>query len=331
MKSNVQLSSVEDTKEIAERIKLEFSDYIGNKSLKQAKPQLIRIGTFGGLPFESLSSDITLGCLPPQKICFGSCFAARSAFENGMDFGSRVTNIFDEQQLKEDLIQLDDGQKYIRNGWNSDPSWDWGIATRLASVIRHSGARLPIFITKMFKTPSNELIHELAQLNSEIRISISAFDPQSDIKRKIQFLETFRKVGGVGIPIVMSTIFTKRSLNQKQDSIVAYLVEKDFPVAENSLRFPQGSSMLPLVDLTKVATEQYGDYWCGRIYSQKIVQIPTTTSVPSNYSGLNSGYMSKIDPTFLQNLWVDPVPTNKDVLGPKTYRKPHKCGVATKW
>ncbi|MEK0161900.1 MULTISPECIES: hypothetical protein [Pseudoalteromonas] len=331
MDSGVNITTASDSKEITDRIKLEFAEYINNKKLMVPEAQVIRIGKAGGLPFESLSSDIMQGCLPPNKICFGSCFAAKSAFQNGISFGTRVQNLLDEEQVKQDLAKLNPNQGYIRNGWNSDPSWNWKLAARLATLIRDEGKRLPIFITKMFKSPSLELIQRLTYINAEVRVSISAFDPDSDIEKKLRFLDVFRKSGGVGIPIVMSTVFVKKSLNQKQSSLVDFLDSNDYPIAENSLRFPRNSSMLPMIDISRASLEEHGDYWCGRIFSENIVQIPTTTSVPNHYSGLGSGYMSRICKSYLKTLWVDPVPTNRQVLSQTSFRKPIKCGVAAKW
>src|SRR5687768_6656952 len=93
--------------------------------LRLPTPITIRAGRAGGLPFDSITSDLYLGCLPATQICYGSCFAARGAFAADYDFGTRVENVLDADLLMSDLRALPANQSFLRNGWNSDASWNW--------------------------------------------------------------------------------------------------------------------------------------------------------------------------------------------------------------
>ncbi len=43
--------------------------------LARPEPEVIRAGRAGGLAFDSLTTDVCVGCLPASQVCYGSCFA----------------------------------------------------------------------------------------------------------------------------------------------------------------------------------------------------------------------------------------------------------------
>jgi hypothetical protein len=63
----------------------------GRGAVRTPDPCVIRAGRAGGLPHDSLTTDLYLGCLPPAQTCYGSCFAARTAYQRGFDFGLQRT------------------------------------------------------------------------------------------------------------------------------------------------------------------------------------------------------------------------------------------------
>jgi hypothetical protein len=81
--------------------------------LAKPEPQIIRAGIYGGLPNDAITTDLFNGCLPANKICYGECFAAREAFEKGINFGTRVKNILDSKILAEDLTHLPAEQRFV--------------------------------------------------------------------------------------------------------------------------------------------------------------------------------------------------------------------------
>jgi hypothetical protein len=95
---------------------------------------------------------------------------------------------------------------------------------------------------------------------------------------------------------------------------------------ELCLRFAADSTVLPAIDLTacgRVASN--GDYWSGRLFTS--LSIPTLTTLPPDYRGLSSGFLSQIDSDELAKLWYDPVPTHQQVMS-GVFDKPTQCGVA---
>lgn len=303
-----------------------YESYNSGEGLKHPTPTLIRAGRAGGLPFDSLTTDVVVGCLPADRICYGNCFAANAAFSNGIDFGVRVDNILDRAIFCTDLDALPVEQRYLRNGWNSDPSWRWSCALTLAELIRGTG-RHTVFITKCFTMLSSEMMARLAGLGVELRISVSAFDTEAQLKHRLQTAEAYRSQGGVAVPMVVSGVFSDPVLNEKQDHIVRYIIESDFPAGENSLRFNPNTPIAAL--LNKDASrpiDQSGDRWCGRLYPESLL-VPTITSLPPEYHGLQSSTLSGNDPMFLESLFFDPVPVHDVVLSSPPLGKPVQAGV----
>jgi hypothetical protein len=306
-----------------------FSEYQGRADLRPGTPQVIRAGKAGGLPFNSLTTDLFTGCLPPREICYGNCFAARAAFVAGIDFGQRVPNLLDHDVLAADLEMLPRNQRFLRSGWNSDPSWDWSRALTLAEWVRESG-RLTIFVTKSFTRLDTGILNSLAAVRAEIRVSISAFDTDAQMAQRLKTIDAYRRAGGVAVPLAMTALFCDSELNRKQDGLVQLLVDEDLPAAENSLRFAPTSPVMQLLDrpqYREVASS--GDLWCGRLYPD-VLRVPTTTSLPPQYEGLQCNRLSGNDPEFLESLFCDPVHTHQEVLTSPPLDKPRQCGVASK-
>ncbi len=303
-----------------------FDEYRGRKPLHAFVSQPIRAGRVGGLPYDALTTDVINGCLPAASVCYGSCFAARSAFEAGFDFGQRVRNRVDRDLLQADLDGLPSTQGHLRNGWNSDPSWAWDLALELAELVVASGRHM-IFITKAFREAEPETLRRFGELKVEFRVSVSAFDTPGQFAMRHKLLHAARDAGGLGIPQLLSAQFRAAELNRKQDEIVALFQGEDFPASENSLRFVPGSPLLDMIDHDACGhVASTGDLWAGRLYPELVV--PTATSVPSEYRGLESRFGSGNDPAHLATLWADPVHTNAEVLSGVTFDKPKQCGVA---
>jgi hypothetical protein len=230
--------------------------------------------------------------------------------------------------VEQDLDALPAGQHYIRNGWNSDPSWDWKCALQFTRMVRDSD-RLMIFITKVFKEPSPEMIEALVASKAEVRVSISALDTRAQLKRRLAFISNYRAAGGIVIPILMTASYANPELTRRQERIVDWLVEGDFLAAENSLRIPATSPIASLVNRDETRSiSSTGDIWSGRLCAERL-SFPTTTTIPNSYSGMATGFLSRIDRAVIDSLFIDPVMTHDEVMSSKEdLRHPAQCGVA---
>jgi hypothetical protein len=105
------------------------------------------------------------------------------------------------------------------------------------------------------------------------------------------------------------------------------MISHDLPAAENSLRFAPTSPVMDILDRTRMRQiASTGDFWSGRLYAG-VLRVPTTSSLPSSYSGLQSGYLSRNDSDFLDSLFADPVHTHEEVLASPPLEKPVQAGV----
>jgi hypothetical protein len=316
----------ESDREAARLTAESFGHYDFDSTLTPSTPQVIRAGKTGGLPFDTLTTDLFGGCLPGRDICYGNCFAARAAYAAGIDFGARVPNILDHDVLRADLERLPAEQKFLRNGWNSDPSWNWPNGVVLSQWLRESG-RLTIFNTKSFTRLQPDTIRSLVAVKAELWLCVSAFDSDAQIEHRIDSIEKYREAGGIVVPLVMTTRFSEPDLNAKQEQLVQYMVDHDLPAAENSLRFAPTSPVMAVLDRLRMKQiASTGDFWCGRLY-EGVLRVPTTSSLPPSYSGLQSSYLSGNDPDFLESLFANPVYTNEEVLASPPLEKPIQAGV----
>lgn len=320
--------SREKEKSITQLIRDSNKKYIHGRNLSPAEPMLIRAGIAGDLPFNSLTTDVVTGCLPESMACYGMCFSAISSWKNGIDFGKRIDNHLDEDIFSGDLQALPDSQKYVRCGWNSDPSWNWAVSTRMAELARETGI-LMIFITKFFKKMTDDIAQRLITVKAEMRVSVSALDTNEQLKKRLAFIEYYRNAGGIVIPIVLTTFFKDIGLMERQQNIVDWMVTHDYPAAENSLRFPNKAKISEIVDPEMVKPLDKGDeFWSGRLYPDQLV-FPTTTTVPENYQGINSGYLSELDMDEIHQLFLDPVKTHQEVMQSNLpLSSPKMCGVS---
>jgi hypothetical protein len=302
----------------------------GRGALRTPDPCVIRAGRAGGLPRDSLTTDLYLGCLPLAQTCYGSCFAARTAYQSGFDFGVRVENILDRQTLLADLSCLPARQAFLRNGWNSDASWNWDKALQLAEIIREAD-RFVVFVTKCFKPIGVDVAQSLARVGAEVRVSVSAFDTPSQLKQRFDALLSYRAAGGVAIAALTTTVFAEDELNNRQNSIVDWVIRQDLPGAENSMRIPTDLPVVELLDRRQVRQlDESGDFWAGRLYLDAL-PVPIITSVSEDYPGLPSGYLTEIDRQALESWRHDPVRTHAEVLSGTRLAKPKQSGESINW
>jgi hypothetical protein len=300
--------------------------FLPEGNLMRPMGETIRAGRAGGLPFDSLVTDVVVGCLPVRTACYGNCFAAMASFAAGIDFGVQAANVLDETLLRADLAALPAGQRFLRIGWNSDPSWDWALTARIAAILRESG-RHTVAVTKSFKRMDASVLAALVEAGVEIRVSVSAFDMDSQLRRRMETLLRYRDAGGVSVPLVMTTRFADPALQARQDALVEAVLRHDLPAAENSLRFQPGSPVVTLLDADAVRPlAESNDLWCGRLYDGRLT-VPTTTSLPASYSGLHSAFLSRIPQALLDALFAEPVRTHAEVLLGPPLHKPTQCGV----
>ncbi len=309
-----------------------FGPHASGTGLRRARAEPIRAGRAGGLPFDSLVTDLFNGCLPATSVCYGECFAARAAFDGaGIDFGRRVRNRLDPEVLADDLSRIPTGQAFVRSGWNSDLSWGWNDAdaVRILELVAAAGLH-PVVLTKAFTVLQPGTMARLTSLGTELRVCVSAFDTDAQLAHRIRTMVSYRERGGLAVPVLMSTRFADSALAGRQDAVVQRLVDLDLPGAENSIRFAARSPTRPALDVNALARVAGGDdVWAGRLYPD-LLRVPTLSSVPPSYAGVEP-FASREAPGRLAALFADPVPTHQHLTAEGVAAKPRCAGVARKW
>jgi hypothetical protein len=236
----------------------------------------------------------------------------------------------DVDVFRSDLQALSPTQRFLRNGWNSDPSWDWAKALELAALIRESG-RCTVFVTKCFRPLGPAILHGLVDVGAELRVSISAFDTDLQLRNRFDALLAFRATGGVAVAQVMTTVFADPRLNERQDDVVDAVMRHDLPGSENSIRVPTDLPVSQLLDRDQVGVVRGSDdLWAGRLYGSRL-PVPTITSVPSEYTGLPRRHASALDREELESCRREPVWAHDEVMSGDRMDKPRQCGIARDW
>ncbi len=313
---------------IRESVASSFGHYSKRPDLRTPEPVLIRAGTRGGLPSDSLTTDLFWGCLPASVVCYGNCFAAKAAFSRGYNFGCRVENKLDIDLLREDLAHLPSTQKFVKNGFNSDPSINWEKARDFAGTVTSSGLHL-LFITKCLSHPTESILSDLANFGVELKVSISALDLDQPLNTRLSVLTKYQSLGGLAIPNVMTAKYENDDLRDRQDKIVDFLVEHDIPACENPLRLTYGSQVSLLLDQTAIfpvpqnkPNQDDPEMYCGAMYREAL-PLPPYYSMKSLYAGLPSNRRSELSSEFIESCWEIPIATAEELLeGKITPRSP---------
>lgn len=269
------------------KIKLEHK-IINTKGLKIMPQFTIRCGINGGLPFETLMTDVISGCLNINNVCYGNCTACDFWLKHGYNFGKRINNIFDKKLFIKDIENLPNDVKWLRQGWSSDCSFSnesWKLIASISELLIKYSISL-LIITKVHKIPSIDILKTLAKNNTEIRVSLSAFDTKEEFNKRFNFLYQYKSLGGKAIPYVMTALFNNKILANNQKIIVRKIVEGDFIAGEHPLRISTNNPIYKLLKHKGFIHNKFIDqYWFGRVLN-KVPNfiLPPPTHLPNNYN-----------------------------------------------
>jgi hypothetical protein len=188
-----------------------------------------------------LDVDTVKGCemgmkSHPQGGCYGECYAQRIANRFNFDFGKSVSRKFLDREHAGTIIRL---MNYYRTSWyrigtSGDPSHDWHNTLVVCRALRHT-EKIPVIVTKHWKTLSDSQISELRKFGAVINTSTSGMDTDSEIKHRTEQLERIREFGVKSICRVVTCNYGfsewGRACAEKQE----YLMSKT-PIIDNPFR-----------------------------------------------------------------------------------------------
>ncbi len=255
--------------------------------LKEMPVLKIRCGVSGGLPFNTLMTDVVSGCLAIDNVCYGNCTACDFWVKQGYDFGNRNNNIFDKNIFISDLRKLPKDVKWLRQGWVSDCSFSndsWQLVADISNILASYNIFM-LIITKIHKYPSDSILETLKKNNTEIRVSVSALDSPEEHEKRIKFLKHYKNIGGRAIPYLMSAKYNNSILNNNQNIIVQEIIENDFIAGEHPLRIDYDNPIYSLLAKGGFSHFKFKkQYWFGRIMGDiPNFVLPPPTHLENNY------------------------------------------------
>src|SRR3989338_1489212 len=262
---------------------------------RSVEPDYVRAGRGGGLPWDVQTSDVVIGCLPVSRACYGQCFAADAANRQSIEFGRRIARLFDDELLNRDFTQLSNEQRWVRQGWNGDPSWHWVNAIRLGHIAHNHGRHI-VYNSKFFHQPSDDQWRELVTIGAEVRIAIGALDVNGSLRKKLKDMIGYRDRGGTSVATLITSKFKDPDLNRLQDSLVKCLEDHDLPGGELPLRASKKHGTGSLLAEDSFPYDE--SLWFGRLFPQQL-RVPVLSSTNPHYSGLPSNRDSAIDDEYL--------------------------------
>ncbi len=291
--------------------------YKSNRTILKPMPvETVRIGKFGGLPFNFLSTDIHSGCLPISSICYGNCSQALLTLEQGYNFGDRKLNHFDIATIRHDLSKLPSNQKWLRQGWASDISLSkqgWKNAAILGELINAAG-KVMVILTKVFTNPSRDVLLRLARTNTEIRVSISPLDKNKVLRKRLDFVKQYHELGGIAVPYLMTSIYKNETIKQRQEDILQWIIESDLPGAEHPLRFNSSNPLTDLIDISQSFAHPKFPHqrWFGNLYPETLL-LPAPPSLTPSYPGLNANKASFVNWQKISRFFNQGTPSNSEL------------------
>ena len=160
----------------------------------------------------------------------------------------------------------------------------WKIAEEISSTLNKRKIHL-LIITKVHTFPDAQTLIALAKNNTEIRVSISALDTKEEIEKRLNFLQTYKNLGGIAIPYLMSCKYKNTQLAENQKFIVDFITKNDFIAGEHPLRIENTNTLRKeLCDDGFQHPKYKTQHWFGRIYSDhKNFLLPPPTHLSPSY------------------------------------------------
>jgi len=213
---------------------IDFFDLVENK--KTYKHILTAVENEKGV----LDVDTVKGCSSgmnahPNGGCYGECYANKIASRYGIDFTVSVSRKLTSDNYGEVFfIVKDHYATWYRIGTSGDPSLDWENTISVCEALRGTG-KVPVIITKHWKTLSDDNLIRLKNVSAVINTSTSGLDTDAETKHRVKQIERIRDAGIKSINRVVTCEYGKSEwaikCKQKQDYLLSIT-----PIIDNPLR-----------------------------------------------------------------------------------------------
>jgi len=172
----------------------------------------------------------------PDGGCYGECYAARTAARYGRDFTKSICRQWTGIDHRSTIIRamMKYPAQWYRVGTFGDPSYDWTHTIAILRELRWT-KKVPVIITKHWRTLSEKHISDLVWLSAVMNTSVSGLDTDEEIAHRVGELDRLRAAGIKSVCRVVTcdygTSEWSRRCKEKQD----YLLSLE-PTIDNPLR-----------------------------------------------------------------------------------------------
>lgn len=195
-----------------------------------------------------LDVDTVKGCFigmhaHPNGGCYGECYANKNATRYGIDFSVSVSRkLMPWDRCDIFCAVRDHHASWYRIGTAGDPSHDWENTISVCEELKGTG-KVPVIITKHWKTLSDTDIQRLKNVRAVINTSTSGLDTDAEIKHRTKQIERIKAAGISSVCRVVTCEYGStqwaKSCKEKQDYLLSLT-----PVIDNPLRASQSNEMV---------------------------------------------------------------------------------------
>jgi hypothetical protein len=171
----------------------------------------------------------------PNGGCYGECYAYKTANRYGIDFKISVSRKLLNSRFNScfDVIKNHHASWY-RVGTAGDPSHDWDHTISVCEALQYT-EKVPVIITKHWKSLSDSHLKRLKSLSAVINTSTSGMDTEGEIRHRVGQITRIKEAGITSVCRVVTCEYGEsgwaRKCQEKQD----YLLSFDY-VIDNPLR-----------------------------------------------------------------------------------------------
>ena len=200
-----------------------------------------------------LDVDTVKGCTLGMKArpdggCYNECYANKIATRYNIDFTvavSRKPGLRSWRQVYK--IVRDYSASWYRIGTTGDPCHDWENTISVCEMLRTT-KKIPVIITKHWKTLSDDNILRLRNLSAVINTSTSGLDSDAEIKHRVKQIERLKTFGLRSINRVVTCEYGSsewaKAARAKQEYLLSIV-----PVIDNPLRLEKSNERVKNGDI----------------------------------------------------------------------------------
>lgn len=202
-----------------------------------------------------LDVDTVKGCSSgmnayPNGGCYGECYANKIATRYGIDFTTSVSRKLTSNNYGDVFFIVKNYYAiWYRIGTSGDPSLDWENTISVCEALQGTG-KIPVIITKHWKTLTDNDILRLKNVSAVINTSTSGLDTDAEIKHRVRQINRLKDFGVRSINRVVTCKFGSSDwavkCNEKQNYLlsISQIIDNPLRASKTNERVINGDIIL---------------------------------------------------------------------------------------